>query len=165
MITETDLKHLKRCVELARTALEKGDEPFGSVLVSGDGKVLREDHNQVAGGDHTQHPEFNLARWAAQNMTPEERAKATVYTSGEHCPMCAAAHGWVGLGRIVYASSSKQLVQWLGELGIPPSRVKNLPIQDVIRDTVVDGPVPELAEEVRKLHQEFYARKKGNDKS
>lgn len=165
MITETDLKHLKRCVELARTALEKGDEPFGSVLVSGDGKVLREDHNQVAGGDHTQHPEFNLARWAAQNMTPEERAKATVYTSGEHCPMCAAAHGWVGLGRIIYASSSKQLVQWLGELGIPPSRVKNLPIQDVIRDTVVDGPVPELAEEVRKLHQEFYARKKGNDKS
>lgn len=165
MITETDLKHLKRCVELARTALEKGDEPFGSVLVSGDGKVLREDHNQVAGGDHTQHPEFNLARWAAQNMTLEERAKATVYTSGEHCPMCAAAHGWVGLGRIVYASSSKQLVQWLGELGIPPSRVKNLPIQDVIRDTVVDGPVPELAEEVRKLHQEFYARKKGNDKS
>ena len=165
MITETDLKHLKRCVELARTALEKGDEPFGSVLVSGDGKVLREDHNQVAGGDHTQHPEFNLARWAAQNMTPEERAKATVYTSGEHCPMCAAAHCWVGLGRIVYASSSKQLVQWLGELGIPPSRVKNLPIQDVIRDTVVDGPVPELSEEVRKLHQEFYARKKGNDKS
>lgn len=165
MITETDLKHLKRCVELARTALEKGDEPFGSVLVSGDGKVLREDHNQVAGGDHTQHPEFNLARWAAQNMTLEERAKATVYTSGEHCPMCAAAHGWVGLGRIIYASSSKQLVQWLGELGIPPSRVKNLPIQDVIRDTVVDGPVPELAEEVRKLHQEFYARKKGNDKS
>jgi tRNA(Arg) A34 adenosine deaminase TadA len=165
MITETDLKHLKRCMELARTALEKGDEPFGSVLVSGDGKVLREDHNQVADGDHTQHPEFNLARWAAQNMTLEERAKATVYTSGEHCPMCAAAHGWVGLGRIVYASSSKQLVQWLGELGIPPSQVKNLPIQDVIRDTVVDGPVPELAEEVRKLHQEFYARKKGNDKS
>lgn len=26
------------------------------------------------------------------------------------CPMCAAAHGWVGLGRIVYISSSNQLV-------------------------------------------------------
>lgn len=160
MITEVDLKHLRRCVELARTALEKGDEPFGSVLVSGDGRVLQEDHNHVAGGDHTQHPEFNLARWAAANLTPEERSRATVYTSGEHCPMCAAAHGWVGLSRIVYASSSQQLVQWLTELGIPPSRVKNLPIHEVIRDTVVDGPVPELAEEIRELHREFYARKR-----
>jgi tRNA(Arg) A34 adenosine deaminase TadA len=78
---------------------------------------------------------------------------ATVYTSGEHCPMCAAAHGWVGLGRIVYASSSKQLVQWLNGMGVAPSRVRNLPVQDVIRDTIVDGPVPELAEIVRKLHE------------
>ncbi|RCX17698.1 cytidine/deoxycytidylate deaminase-like protein [Fontibacillus phaseoli] len=101
MINDTDLRHLRRCIELAEAALEKGDEPFGSILVTASGEVLAEDHNHVAGGDHTQHPEFALARWAAQNMTLEERAQATVYTSGEHCPMCAAAHGWVGLGRIV----------------------------------------------------------------
>ena len=159
MITEMDLKHLRRCVELAEIALEKGDEPFGSVLVSENGEVLAEDHNQVAGGDHTRHPEFALARWAASNMIPEERSKATVYTSGEHCPMCAAAHGWVGLGRIVYASSSEQLVQWLREFGVKPSRVRNLPIQDVIRDTEVDGPVPELAEKVHELHRSFYGKK------
>jgi len=74
--------------------------------------------------------------------------------------MCAAAHGWVGLGRIVYASSSEQLVQWLGEWGGAPSRVRNLPIQDVISDTTVDGPVPELAEEVRRLHRQFHARRR-----
>ncbi|SHE13064.1 Guanine deaminase [Chlamydia abortus] len=159
MINDTDLKHLQRCIELAKAALEAGDEPFGSVLVSADGDVLMEDHNHVAGGDHTQHPEFALARWAAGNMTPEERAKATVYTSGEHCPMCAAAHGWVGLGRIVYASSSAQLAQWLNEMGVAASRVRNLPIQDVIRDTVVEGPVPELAQQVRQLHRQFYAKK------
>lgn len=158
MISDLDLKHLKRCVELARLALEKGDEPFGSVLVSAEGQVLAEDHNHVAGGDHTQHPEFALARWAANNMTPEERSRATVYTSGEHCPMCAAAHGWVGLGRIVYASSSAQLVEWLNEMGVAPSRVRNLPIEDVIRDTLVDGPVPELAEEVRELHRIFHTK-------
>lgn len=160
MISDVDLKYLRRCVELAKTALEKGDEPFGSVLVSAAGEVLMEDHNHVAGGDHTQHPEFNIARWAANHMTPEERSKATVYTSGEHCPMCAAAHGWVGLGRIVYASSSAQLVEWLGELGVPPSPVRNLPIQKIIRDAVVDGPVPELAEQVRALHQQFHAGKR-----
>ncbi|WP_102272240.1 nucleoside deaminase [Cytobacillus massiliigabonensis] len=159
MISDTDLKHLRRCVELAKIALEKGDEPFGSVLVSADGKVLFEDHNHVAGGDHTQHPEFAIARWAANNMGPEERSKSTVYTSGEHCPMCAAAHGWVGLGRIVYASSSEQLGQWLGELGAAPSRVRNLPIQDVIIDSTVEGPVPELEEEVHQLHRQFYAKR------
>lgn len=160
-MNETDLKHLKRCVELARTALEKGDEPFGSVLVSGDGEVLMEDYNHVAGGDHTQHPEFALARWAAGNMTIEEREKATVYTSGEHCPMCAAAHGWANLGRIVYASSSAQLVEWLSEMGVDvtKSRVRNLPIQEVIRDTKVDGPVLEFAEEIRELHRQSYGNK------
>lgn len=157
MINDTDLLHLRRCVELAEAALEAGDEPFGSVLVSAGGEVLAEDHNHVAGGDHTQHPEFALARWAAQHLTPEERAQATVYTSGEHCPMCSAAHGWVGLGRIVYASSSAQLAQWLGELEVAPSRVRDLSIREVIRDAVVDGPVPELAEQVRELHRRFRA--------
>jgi len=160
MINDTDLMHLRRCVELARTALEVGDEPFGSILVSANGEMLMEDHNHVAGGDHTQHPELALARWAANNMTMEERGRATVYTSGEHCPMCAAAHGWAGLGRIVYASSSKQLAQWLSELGAAAPRVRTLPIQDVIRDTTVDGPVPELAEQVHQLHRQFYAMKR-----
>lgn len=159
MINDTDMKHLQHCIDLARTALEVGDEPFGSILVSANGDVLMEDHNHVAGGDHTQHPEFALARWAANNMTLEERRRATVYTSGEHCPMCAAAHGWAGLGRIVYASSSAQLGQWLNELGVPTSRVKNLPIQEVIRDTPVDGPIPELAEQVKELHWQFHSRR------
>ena len=160
MVNDIDLKHLTRCVELAKTALEKGDEPFGSVLVSADGDVLFEDHNHVAGGDHTQHPEFAIARWAAENMTPEDRRQATVYTSGEHCPMCAAAHGWVGLGRIVYASSSKQLAEWMNDIGAPPSPVKNLPIQDVIRDAIVEGPVPELTEQVRKLHYQLHEKRR-----
>lgn len=159
MIGETDLKYLQRCVELAETALDKGDEPFGSVLVSAAGEVLFEDHNHVAGGDHTQHPEFAIARWAANNLSPEERSKATVYTSGEHCPMCAAAHGWVGLGRIVYASSSEQLAGWMSELGAPPARVRNLAIRDVIVNAEVAGPVPELAEQVHELHRRLHATK------
>ena len=120
MVDDADLAHLRRCVALARAALDAGDEPFGSVLVDGDGRVRFEDTNHVAGGDATQHPEFAIARWAATHLTPDERAAATVYTSGEHCPMCAAAHAWVGLGRIVYASSSAQLRAWRAELAAPP---------------------------------------------
>ncbi len=157
MVSDEDLRHLRRSVELAAQALNAGDEPFGSVLVAEDGTVLGEDHNHVASGDRTRHPEFELARWAAANMTRAERAAATVYTSGEHCPMCAAAHGWVGLGRIVYVSSSRQLTAWLSELGVPEPPVRPLPIREVVPHLVVEGPVPLLAEEVRDLHRRFYA--------
>lgn len=152
LISEVDMKHLRRCVELAKEAVDAGDQPFGSVLVSMNGNVLFEGRNEVAGGDHTRHPEFAIARWAAANMEPLERAGATVYTSGEHCPMCAAAHGWVGLGRIVYATSSQQLATWLDENAVPRPPVHELPIEQVIRDSVVAGPVPELADEVFALH-------------
>ena len=102
------------------------------MLVDAAGRVRAEDRNRVASGDSTRHPEFELARWAANNMTLEERAAATVYTSGEHCPMCSAAHGWVGLGRIVYATSSEQLAGWLREWGVPPAPVCALRIQDIV---------------------------------
>ena len=62
MLTDDDLRHLRRCIALAEAALEAGDEPFGSVLVNADGRVLAEDHNRVASGDRTRHPEFELAR-------------------------------------------------------------------------------------------------------
>ncbi len=153
MISEVDMTHLRRCVALAEEAVDAGDQPFGSVLVSSGGDVLYEGRNEVAGGDHTRHPEFAIARWAAENMTPAERASATVYTSGEHCPMCAAAHGWVGLGRIVYATSSDQLVAWLDRRGLSRPPVNALPIQAVIRDAVVAGPVPELADDVFALQE------------
>ncbi len=152
-LTDDDLRFLDRAVELAERALESGDEPFGSLLVSPSGTVLFEDHNHVAGGDNTQHPEFAIARWAAENIDPDERARCTVYTSGEHCPMCAAAHGWVGLGRIVYASSSAQLTEWYDAMGLPASPVAALPIQTVIPGAEVDGPDDRLAERVRQLHE------------
>ena len=152
-ITDTDRTFLTRAVDLAEQALKAGDEPFGSVLVSATGETLFEDNNHVAGGDHTQHPEFAIARWAAAHLTPYERAEATVYTSGEHCTMCAAAHGWVGLGRIVYASSSEQLGEWLTDLGFPPAPVATLPITTIVPQAHVDGPDPDLARRVRELHE------------
>jgi tRNA(Arg) A34 adenosine deaminase TadA len=66
------------------------------------------------------------------NLAPADRAAATLFTSGEHCPMCAAAHGWVGLGRIVYAASSRQLAGWVAEVGAPPSPVRTMAIQEVV---------------------------------
>ncbi|MFH8801938.1 nucleoside deaminase [Streptomyces sp. NPDC017936] len=153
---DDELPHLRRCVELAAEALRAGDEPFGSVLVGGDGTVLAEDHNRVASGGRTRHPEFALARWSAVRLSPEERAAATVYTSGEHCPMCAAAHAWVGLGRIVYVASCAQLAGRPAEWGVPAPPVRALPVQEIAPGVTVEGPVPGPAEEVRGLHRRFY---------
>ena len=152
-MNDQEYAYLTRAVELAEEALNAGDDPFGSLLVNAQGEVLAEDRNRIAGGDATQHPEFALARWAAQHMTPEARAVATVYTSGEHCPMCAAAHGWVGLGRIVYASSSEQSSGWLAALGVGPMPVATLPIQQVVPGLKVEGPIAVLDERVHALHQ------------
>lgn len=159
IVTETDHKHLRRCVELAREALDAGDSPFGSLLVNADGEVLFEDRNRTSGGDATRHPEFEIARWAAANLTPDERGTCTVYTSGEHCAMCAAAHTMVGLGRIVYAASGDQLRAWRREFGATsPSPVAPLPINAVAPHVVVAGPDLRLADELRSLHERFASR-------
>lgn len=154
MITDKDMIHLRRCVELAAEALDAGDKPFGSVLVDGDGNVLQEDRNRANTVDATYHPEIAVAKWAAQNMTAEARTKAVVYTSGEHCAMCSAAHAWAGLGRIVYVSSSKQLGEWMAEAGVTSdSPINTLSIQEVAPNVPVAGPIAGLDEEIKALQQ------------
>ncbi|SFY08869.1 nucleoside deaminase [Streptomyces atratus] len=151
-VTAEDREFLRRCVDLAREALTAGDEPFGSLLVDEHGTVRFEDRNRVKDGDATRHPEFEIARWAARNLSSRERSTSVVYTSGEHCPMCSAAHAWVGLGRIVYASSSEQLVAWRRSRGFDAGPVAALPINAVAPGIPVAGPDPALADEVRALH-------------
>jgi tRNA(Arg) A34 adenosine deaminase TadA len=150
-LSATDLAHLRRCVDLAREALGAGDDPFGSLLVDGAGVVRREERNRAGAGDETQHPELALAQWSAR-LTAEERAASTVYTSGEHCPMCSAAHAWMGLGRLVYAGSAAQLARWREEWGLPPGPVRVLAVTDVAPGIRADGPAPDLEKDLRDLH-------------
>jgi tRNA(Arg) A34 adenosine deaminase TadA len=104
-----DVDRLRRCLELAREARAGGNQPFGSLLVGGDGETLIEMMNTAGTGDVTGHPELGLATWASRNMSIEERAAATLYTSCESCAMCATAQYWAGVGRLVFALSSEQL--------------------------------------------------------
>jgi tRNA(Arg) A34 adenosine deaminase TadA len=156
-VTEVDLQRLRRCVELAHTALEGGHGPFGAILVDANGRTLYEDHNRVTDNDQTLHAEMGIVRWAVANLAPVHRIRATVYTSCEQCPMCAAAHGWAGLGRIVYATSCAQLTKWLAEWHVP-TPVAMLPISTVAPRAVADGPAPELEAEVKSLYEARYRR-------
>ncbi len=155
--SETDLAHLRRCVELAREAVQDGSEPYGSLLVDAGGTVRLEARNREKDGDRTRHPEFEIARWSAYHLSASEREESTVYTSGEHCPMCSAAHASMGLGRIVFAASAAQLTEWESEWGAAAdSPVAPLPVQVVAPGTVADGPVPELTEEMHDLHHDHF---------
>jgi len=152
-ISATDETHLRRCVELATQALENGDDPFGSVLVDADGEVLAEAVNREAtAADPTAHPELELVHWAIAHLAPEQRASSTVYTSGEHCPMCAAAHGWAGLGRVVAAASSAQLAGWRAEWGLPAGPVAPLPLATVAPEVEVITPVAPFDAWMREVH-------------
>ncbi|KAI0162261.1 cytidine/deoxycytidylate deaminase [Xylariaceae sp. FL1272] len=167
-LTEQDLTHLRRTIALASESLSQGDAPFGSVLVSSSGDKLAEDRNRIKTlNDGTKHPEFELARWAASNIpSAAERKTTTMYTSGEHCPMCSAAHAWVGLGRIVYVASAKQLENWqrgFRENGeskreVGEETVLSLPINSVAPGIEVVGPVPELEREIFELHRAYAAK-------
>lgn len=157
-ITDEDLVFLARCVDLAEESLKLGDEPFGSILVDGSGEVLYQGHNEVSSGDTTAHPELAIAQWALRNLNPQERKNSTVYTSGEHCPMCAAAHGWAGLGRIVFVASAQNLQQWRYAWGAPASPVAALPISQVVPSVHVDGPAPVLVPRIKELHQIAFER-------
>jgi tRNA(Arg) A34 adenosine deaminase TadA len=153
-ISRLDHAHLERCIELAMQALESGDDPFGSVLVDVDGRVLAEARNRESTDrDPTAHPELELVRWAIGHLTPAQRAASTVYTSGEHCPMCAAAHGWAGLGRVVAAASGVQLAQWRASWGLPVGPVAVLPLRAVAPEVTVIAPVPPYDDRMREIHQ------------
>ena len=158
-LSETDLQYLRQCLALAEEAVQAGDEPFGSLLVSEKGAVLAQARNRVNELNSLAHPEIELAHWAADYLLPAERARTTLYTSGEHCPMCAAAHGWVGLGRIVYLSSAEQLTQWLAEAGAPAAPIQFMPVQDLIPGVVVGGPADgELLRAIKELQLVYHAK-------
>ena len=155
---ERDIAHLRRCLELARAAREGGNEPFGSLLVDGDGTVVAERMNTVGGGDVTGHPELALAAWASAHLTAAECAAATLYTSCESCAMCAAGQYWAGIGRLVFALAGEQLAEIVPADG---PRVLRLSSRDVFaRGNVsveVEGPCPELADDALGVFDGFWS--------
>jgi tRNA(Arg) A34 adenosine deaminase TadA len=110
----------------------------------------------VTESDDTGHPELTLVRWAGKHMTSEERAAATVYTGCEHCPMCAAATYWAGIGRIVFALGAAQFTEML-----PPDAPRlKLNTRELFargnRRVSVEGPSLELETEARAVHAGFW---------
>ena len=122
MITTADETLLRRAIDIAARAVTLGDAPYGSLLAGPDGTILAEAHNTVRRDDDiTAHPELKLARWAARELDPDTAARTTMYTSCQPCGMCAGGIIRSGLGRIVYALSTDQLIELNPESGAWPT--------------------------------------------
>jgi tRNA(Arg) A34 adenosine deaminase TadA len=105
---------IDRACELARTAGDRGDAPYGSLLVV-DGEVVMEETNR----EHTDedlalHPELTLARRAPPELGPEKASKAVMYTSTEPCPMCSTGMAYAGLDAVVYSVSGERASELRG---------------------------------------------------
>ncbi len=69
-MARTDERWIRRAIELAREARERGDEPFGALLVRDD-EVLLEASNAVnTDNDITQHAEQRLISKASRQLNP-----------------------------------------------------------------------------------------------
>lgn len=155
--TQIDLQFLKRCLMLAEEALEAGDQPFGSILVNANNEIIAEARNRVNEKNVLAHPEIELAEWAMKNLSLEERLQTKMYTTGEHCPMCAGAHGWAQIGSLYYLSSAKQLGSWLNAFGVEPAPIDFIAAKEIMKNVIIKGPAKsEMVEEIKQLHARYY---------
>ncbi|MFF3501548.1 nucleoside deaminase [Streptomyces sp. NPDC003247] len=128
MITLADEALLRRAIGIAARAVAAGDAPYGSLLADPDGAILAEAHNTVRrDNDIVAHPELKLARWAARELDPAAAARTTLYTSCQPCTMCAGGIVRSGIGRVVYALSTAQLVELNPQSGDWPTVVQDGP--------------------------------------
>lgn len=153
--TAEDLGYLAAAIDQAQSAREHGNHPFGAVLVTRAGRVVRAENTVVTSADPTGHAETNLVRRASAALSPEELATSVLYTSTEPCAMCSGAIFWAGIGTVVYALGGDELIDML-----PGSDTASLqmPCRDVFarggHPTVVVGPcaVPGASE----VHDGFW---------
>ena len=98
---------LRRAIALSEAAVELGGRPFGAVVTDDTGRVVAEAKGlpRVEPRDWTAHSEMQALRAASAAMSWEELSRATLYASGEPCPMCAAAMYWCNIRRLVYCVS------------------------------------------------------------
>lgn len=95
-----DVRALDAAVEQARLGLSEGGIPIGAA-VGLDGQVIGVGRNRrLQDGSAILHAETDALERAGL-LTPEEYARATMYTTLSPCPMCSGAMLYHGMRRIV----------------------------------------------------------------
>lgn len=95
---------MRQCIALSQASLDRGDAPFGSLVVR-NGKVLASSENN-AGGRVSDHAEVLALHAAHQVVGSSDLSGATLYTNCEPCPMCSFMAREYKISTVVYALPS-----------------------------------------------------------
>lgn len=156
-IDERDGRYLRQAIAWSRVARDRGNRPFGAVVVGADGSVLAEAYcNTTESGDCTGHAETNAVRQLGNLFGRDVLARATLYSSAEPCVMCAGAIFWSGIGRVVHGIDAVRLRVFRGERA--EQRDAELSCRDVFAASphAIECIGPALIEESSEAHRGFW---------
>ena len=103
-----DAYFMKKALQEAEAAYEKGEIPVGAVIVIED-KVIARAHNLTETlNDVTAHAEMLAITSAANYLGGKYLQNCTLYVTLEPCQMCAGALYWSQISKIVYAAKDEK---------------------------------------------------------
>lgn len=104
----TDDYFMKKALQEAEMAFEKGEIPVGAVIVV-DNKVIARSHNLTEMlNDVTAHAEMQSITAAANFLGGKYLKNCTLYVTLEPCQMCAGALYWSQISKVVFGARDEQ---------------------------------------------------------
>jgi len=103
-----DIYFMKKALQEAEAAFDKGEIPVGAVVVIND-KIIARSHNLTELlNDVTAHAEMQAITSAANFLGGKYLHNCTLYVTLEPCQMCAGGLYWSQISKIVYGASDAQ---------------------------------------------------------
>lgn len=103
-----DTFFMKKALQEAEVAFEKGEVPVGAVIVI-DNRIIARGHNLTETlNDVTAHAEMQAITSAANFIGGKYLQNCTLYVTLEPCQMCAGALYWSQISKIVYGARDEE---------------------------------------------------------
>lgn len=104
----TDEYFMKKALQEAEIAFEKGEIPVGALIVVND-RIIARSHNLTEMlHDVTAHAEMQSITAAANFLGGKYLKDCTLYVTLEPCQMCAGALYWSQISKIVFGARDEQ---------------------------------------------------------
>ncbi|MBN9285264.1 MULTISPECIES: nucleoside deaminase [Flavobacterium] len=104
----TDDYFMKKALQEAEIAFEKGEIPVGAIVVI-DNRVIARSHNLTELlNDVTAHAEMQAITASANFLGGKYLKDCTLYVTLEPCQMCAGALYWSQISKIVFGARDEQ---------------------------------------------------------
>jgi tRNA(adenine34) deaminase len=103
-----DTYFMKKALQEAEDAFEKGEIPVGAVVVINDRIIARSHNLTELLNDVTAHAEMQAITAASNFLGGKYLTNCTLYVTLEPCQMCAGALYWSQISKLVYGASDDQ---------------------------------------------------------